>query len=41
MIVQARGKFNRYPSLDEMAMINKWASQEKLSVASWVVSELD
>lgn len=35
-IVEARGKFNRYPSKTEIAIIQKWALQEELRISRWL-----
>ncbi len=35
-IVEARGKFNRYPKDKEFAIIKKWAAQEDLQISRWL-----
>ncbi len=35
-IVEARGKFNRYPTGNELMVIREWARQEHLAISDWI-----
>ena len=40
VISQVRGARNRFPTLNEMSHIKKWALVQKLSISQWIVDHV-
>jgi hypothetical protein len=40
MIVQIRGKYNRYPTEQEMKVVDRWAAREYVKISRWAAPEV-
>lgn len=40
-VVQLRGKYNRYPEKDEIAIVRRWIAQENLKLSKYMVIDME